>query len=215
MIRTVKFSNHLALSHFWQPTGCCLIRRQVRRMREPPACPSAEEIPRWQCEIMWVIDKFEEFYFYTAPLISFLSFITSSMRICLCFFTYIQIASSLIPWQAASVSQAGSISDHSPSQNLPMAFWSLDSPPTWQAPDSQGGASGHSSQRPLPPVSHRGWHQGMSFFTRFCSRWNATRIRIMSQIGAGAPFLRFKRISLPNIAQWYHFMTVYSKPAPS
>jgi len=36
------------------------------------------------------------------------------MRICLCFFTYIQIASSLIPWQAASVSQVGSISDYSP-----------------------------------------------------------------------------------------------------
>jgi len=85
-------------------------------------------------------------------------------------------------------------------------FWSLDSPPTWQAPDSQGWASGHSSQIPLPPVSHRGWHQGMSFFMRFCSRWNATRIRITNSFGAWAPFWDSSESacqkSLSDISSW-------------
>ena len=74
-----------------------------------------------------MIDKFEEFYFYTAPLISFLSsyIIYAHLFVLLhiysdCFMSN-PLASSLV------ITSRQSISDPSPRQNLRMAIWSLDS----------------------------------------------------------------------------------------
>ena len=74
------------------------------------------------------------------------------------------------------------------------------------ASDSQGSASGHPFQRPLPPVSLAD-SQGMSFFTRFCSRWNATRTFLIGLMCFGT--LKFNQISLPPATQWYPVLTVY------
>ena len=157
MIRTAAHSwSTLRWSCWGQSSGCRQMRQNLRRMIEPPACPSVEEIPRWQCEIMWVIDKFEKSYFYRLPL--FLSLFRSLIHVRLFFEVCFLIdlnsdCSSLIYWQAAPVSQAGSASMTLVMPKSSMAWWLDNLSSTWQAPDNPRCTSGRYSQRLLSSVS--------------------------------------------------------------
>jgi len=136
----------------------------------------------------------------------------------MCLFTYLY-RSSLIPWQAARYhkQEMQCISDQSPRQNLPMAFWSLDCPPTWQAPDSQGCASGRFIQTPHPSVSHIADTKVCLSLCAFAlgetlREFESRALQVhrrQPQVHPNKPARNLSVISK------YQFMTVYSKPATS
>jgi len=158
---------------------------------------------------MWVIVKFEESWFY--KLSYFLSSSSTHPYTSprgLCFLTFIpdNLKSNgkqlQIHKQAASQWQSSCHPIH-------MAR-SCDNLLLWQAYDIQGSASGV-LVRDLFRPSDAPDSQGMSFFMRFCSRWNATRV-LKVLPGACRRLAIHDRISQPNASPWNLFEKVFRKP---
>jgi len=151
---------------------------------------------------MWVIVKFEESWFY--KLSYFLSSSSTHPYTSprgLCFLTFIpdNLKSNgkqlQIHKQAASQWQSSCHPIH-------MAR-SCDNLLLWQAYDIQGSASGV-LVRDLFRPSDAPDSQGMSFFMRFCSRWNATRVlKVWSRASSAPGYSRQNKFSTLLLREIY------------
>lgn len=157
------------------------------------------------CQIRGVLFSYDSSYFFLFHLIN-----AHLFSWCASLF---QIAPSLIHWQAAPVSQAGSASVTNPPVGLfirqsgHLTIYHLAS--SWQ-PRKRKWCS---SQRPLSPIS--------PLITKVCYSSRAFALGETPRefdwqawvVLALAPFKVWLRISL--LLQWYLFVTAYSKPATS
>jgi len=197
LIRAAAEPRARALIRKEQPPGCRdLYVWPKRRIFEPSTCPSGHDDNN-----MWVIDKFEESCFHTTPSCFFLSSFTHHAHLARDVSLVFQITS---PGKQPGITSRPQVTFAKPS-----SFSYVPVTPAW------GGK--HLTSKEVQAVFYSETSfarqsadtQGMSFFMRFYSRWNATRVQQACWMLRHQPRLR---TPAPYFT-WYLFSSKSSKPA--